>query len=119
MCNLYSMIRAPEAVRRLFRVSDNRAAAFKPLDGIFPQSMAGLANMQLLWQQRQEIRDLMRRIAERRGRKDLTAAAPPGEHQRTAVMFRGGQCEDFCLLRRPCSSLVRCFLPSTSCPTFS
>lgn len=36
MCNLYSMTRAPEAVRRLFRVSDNRAAAFKPLDAIFP-----------------------------------------------------------------------------------
>lgn len=36
MCNLYSMTRAPEAVRRLFRVSSNRAAAFKPMDAIFP-----------------------------------------------------------------------------------
>lgn len=36
MCNLYSMTRVPEAVRRLFRVSSNRAAAFQPMDAIFP-----------------------------------------------------------------------------------
>ena len=36
MCNLYSMTRASEAVRRLFRIADNRAATFKPMDAIFP-----------------------------------------------------------------------------------
>lgn len=36
MCNLYSMTRAPEAVRRLFRIGGNRAAAFEPADAIFP-----------------------------------------------------------------------------------
>jgi putative SOS response-associated peptidase YedK len=40
MCNLYSQTRAVEAVRRLFRVSSNRAAAFEPKDGIFPGHMA-------------------------------------------------------------------------------
>lgn len=36
MCNLYSMTKVPEAVRRLFRVSSNRAAAVAPRDAIFP-----------------------------------------------------------------------------------
>ena len=36
MCNLYSMTRAREAVLRLFRVKDNRAAAISPLPAIFP-----------------------------------------------------------------------------------
>ena len=36
MCNLYSQTRAVEAVRRLFRISSNRAAAFEPRDAIFP-----------------------------------------------------------------------------------
>lgn len=36
MCNLYSMTKAREAVLRLFRVGDNRAAAFEPLAAIFP-----------------------------------------------------------------------------------
>lgn len=36
MCNLYSMTRMPEAVRRLFRVSHNRAANFDPQPAIFP-----------------------------------------------------------------------------------
>jgi putative SOS response-associated peptidase YedK len=36
MCNLYSQTRAVEAVRRLFRVSSNRAAAIEPKDAIFP-----------------------------------------------------------------------------------
>jgi putative SOS response-associated peptidase YedK len=40
MCNLYSMTKVPEAVRRLFRVSSNRAAAFEPKDAIFPGHMA-------------------------------------------------------------------------------
>jgi putative SOS response-associated peptidase YedK len=40
MCNLYSMTRAREAVLRLFRVSDNRAAAIMPLPAIFPGHMA-------------------------------------------------------------------------------
>ena len=40
MCNLYSMTRSPEAVRRLFRVAHNRSAAFEPLHAIFPGHMA-------------------------------------------------------------------------------
>jgi len=36
MCNLYSQTRNVEAIRRLFRVSHNRAAAFDPLPAIFP-----------------------------------------------------------------------------------
>jgi putative SOS response-associated peptidase YedK len=40
MCNLYSQTKAVEAVRRLFRVSSNRAAAIEPQDAIFPGRMA-------------------------------------------------------------------------------
>lgn len=40
MCNLYSMTRTPEAVRRLFRVAHNRSAAFEPLPAIFPGHLA-------------------------------------------------------------------------------
>jgi len=36
MCNLYSCTRNHEAIRRLFGVSHNRAAAFDPLPAIFP-----------------------------------------------------------------------------------
>ena len=36
MCNLYSMTRAPEAVRRLFRVPHNRSGEIKPQTAIFP-----------------------------------------------------------------------------------
>ena len=36
MCNLYSITRTPEAVRRLFRVQQNRAAAFEPKNAYFP-----------------------------------------------------------------------------------
>jgi putative SOS response-associated peptidase YedK len=36
MCNLYSMTRSREAMLRLFRVSDNRAAALPPQSAIFP-----------------------------------------------------------------------------------
>jgi putative SOS response-associated peptidase YedK len=36
VCNLYSQTRNVEAVRRLFRVSSNRAAAVEPRDAIFP-----------------------------------------------------------------------------------
>lgn len=36
MCNLYAQIAVREAVARLFRVSDNRAAAFDPKPAIFP-----------------------------------------------------------------------------------
>ena len=36
MCNLYSMTRNREAILRLFRISPNRAAAFAPLDAVFP-----------------------------------------------------------------------------------
>jgi putative SOS response-associated peptidase YedK len=40
MCNLYSMTRAREAMLRLFRVSDNRAAAVEPTPAIFPGYIA-------------------------------------------------------------------------------
>ena len=40
MCNLYSMTKAREAMLRLFRIGDNRAAAFEPKDAIFPGHMA-------------------------------------------------------------------------------
>ena len=36
MCNLYSVTAARQSVTRLFRVGDNRAAAFEPLHAIFP-----------------------------------------------------------------------------------
>jgi putative SOS response-associated peptidase YedK len=36
MCNLYSMTAAREAILRLFRISENRAAAIMPKDAIFP-----------------------------------------------------------------------------------
>lgn len=36
MCNLYSMTKTREALRGLFRISDNRAAAVDPKDAIFP-----------------------------------------------------------------------------------
>lgn len=36
MCNLYSQTRARESILRLFRVSDNRAAAVAPQSAIFP-----------------------------------------------------------------------------------
>jgi putative SOS response-associated peptidase YedK len=40
MCNLYSMTRNREALLRLFQISPNRAAAFAPLDAIFPGHQA-------------------------------------------------------------------------------
>ena len=40
MCNLYSLTRAREAMLRLFRVSDNRAAALEPQAAIFPGYVA-------------------------------------------------------------------------------
>lgn len=40
MCNLYSMTKATEAMRRLLRVSSNRAAVVEPKDAIFPDHMA-------------------------------------------------------------------------------
>jgi hypothetical protein len=40
MCNLYSQTRNVEAVRRLFRVSSNRAASVEPRDAIFPEHTA-------------------------------------------------------------------------------
>lgn len=40
MCNLYSMTRVPEAVRRMFGVAHNRAASFDPVPAIFPGYVA-------------------------------------------------------------------------------
>jgi putative SOS response-associated peptidase YedK len=36
MCNLYSLTSNRDAIIRLFRVSENRAAACEPQDAIFP-----------------------------------------------------------------------------------
>ena len=36
MCNLYSQTRNVEAIRRLFRISDNRASRIEPQPAIFP-----------------------------------------------------------------------------------
>jgi len=36
MCNLYSQTRNVEAIRRLFRASDNRAARVDPQSAFFP-----------------------------------------------------------------------------------
>ena len=40
MCNLYSLTTSRQAMLRLFRVSDNRAAAFEALPAIFPARSA-------------------------------------------------------------------------------
>lgn len=40
MCNLYSNTRSRDAIRALFRISDNRAYAFEPLPAIFPKAVA-------------------------------------------------------------------------------
>jgi putative SOS response-associated peptidase YedK len=45
MCNLYSMTRNREAILRLFRVSDNRAAAVDPLAAIFPGHSAPVVRL--------------------------------------------------------------------------
>jgi putative SOS response-associated peptidase YedK len=36
MCNLYSQTRNVEAIRRLFRISDNRTSRIDPQPAIFP-----------------------------------------------------------------------------------
>ena len=45
MCNLYSMTTNHEAIRRLFRISDNRAATFEPLRAIFPGYQAPIVRV--------------------------------------------------------------------------
>ena len=45
MCNLYSMTANREAILRLFRVSDNRAAAVEPKDAIFPGHSAPIVRL--------------------------------------------------------------------------
>ena len=45
MCNLYSMTRSTEAVRRLFRVGGNRAAQIEPKDAIFPGHSAPIVRV--------------------------------------------------------------------------
>ena len=48
MCNLYSMTRSREAMLRLFRVGDNRAAAIEPKPAIFPGYVAPVVRKGLL-----------------------------------------------------------------------
>lgn len=45
MCNLYSNTRSRDAIRALFRISDNRAYAFEPMSAIFPKSVAPVVRM--------------------------------------------------------------------------
>lgn len=45
MCNLYSMTRTPEAIRRLFRIAHNRAASVEPRDAIFPGHIAPVVRL--------------------------------------------------------------------------
>ncbi len=45
MCNLYSNTRSRDAIRALFRVSDNRAYAFEPLPAIFPRTVAPIVRV--------------------------------------------------------------------------
>ena len=45
MCNLYSITAARQAMLRLFRVGDNRAAAISPLAAIFPGHLAPVVRM--------------------------------------------------------------------------
>lgn len=45
MCNLYSNTRSRDAIRALFRVSDNRAYGFEPMPAIFPKSVAPIVRL--------------------------------------------------------------------------
>ncbi|MGD9667849.1 MAG: SOS response-associated peptidase [Hyphomicrobiaceae bacterium] len=45
MCNLYSLTTNRQAVLRVFRVSDNRAAAFESKDAIFPGHTAAVVRV--------------------------------------------------------------------------
>jgi putative SOS response-associated peptidase YedK len=45
MCNLYSMTRNAEAIRRLFRVPHNRAGPVEPLPAIFPGHVAPVVRL--------------------------------------------------------------------------
>ncbi len=45
MCNLYSQTRNVEAIRRLFKVSHNRAVDFKPKSAIFPANDAPVVRL--------------------------------------------------------------------------
>jgi putative SOS response-associated peptidase YedK len=45
MCTLYSNQKAREAIRALFRVSDNRAASVEPRDAILPSEMAPVVRL--------------------------------------------------------------------------
>lgn len=45
MCTLYANTKGRELVRNLFRVSDNRAAAFEPKNAILPSDMAPVVRL--------------------------------------------------------------------------
>ena len=45
MCTLYAMTKSRDAVRALFRVSDNRAAAVVPNAGILPTDPAAVVRL--------------------------------------------------------------------------
>lgn len=45
MCNLYSNTKTRDALRGLFKVSDNRAYAFEPMPAIFPRNVAPIVRV--------------------------------------------------------------------------
>jgi putative SOS response-associated peptidase YedK len=45
MCNLYSMTRAQEAMRRLFKASRDLIGNLPPLSAIFPDTMAPIVRI--------------------------------------------------------------------------
>ena len=40
MCNLYSVSRSQDEIRRIFEIDDDRAGNLPPLAGIFPHQMS-------------------------------------------------------------------------------
>jgi len=100
VCNLYSMTRNTKAIRDLFRVSSNRAAAIEPKDAIFPGHVAPVV-----------------RLAED-GERELTALSwgfvllQPGKAPRRVTNTR----DDKVMGRfwRPSFETRRCLVPATS-----
>ena len=43
MCNLYSLARSQDEIRRLFKVETDRTGNLPPLPGIFPNTAAPIA----------------------------------------------------------------------------
>jgi hypothetical protein len=52
MCNLYSITRSQEAMRRLFRVKHDLTGNFRSLPGVFPDTMAPVVRTRAGWRAR-------------------------------------------------------------------